>query len=81
MGDQPGSLVGLFGKKVTLTTKQTVIADEAYIHESIVDPQAKVVAGYAPIMPTFKGLINEDGLAQIIAYIKSLGTDQKAKAE
>jgi len=75
------SLVGLFGKKVTLTTKQTVIADEAYIHESIVDPQAKVVAGYAPVMPTFKGLINEDGLAQIIAYIKSLGTDQKAKAE
>lgn len=75
------SLVGLFGKKVTLTTKQTVIADEAYIRESIVDPQAKVVAGYAPVMPTFKGLINEDGLAQIIAYIKSLGTEQKAKAE
>jgi cytochrome c oxidase subunit 2 len=75
------SLVGLFGKKVTLTTKQTVIADEAYIRESIVDPQAKVAAGYAPVMPTFKGLITEDGLAQIVAYIKSLGTEQKAKAE
>jgi cytochrome c oxidase subunit 2 len=75
------SLVGLFGKRVTLTTKQTVIADEAYIRESIVDPQAKVVAGQEPVMPTFKGLITEDGLAQIIAYIKSLGTEQKAKAE
>jgi cytochrome c oxidase subunit 2 len=75
------SLVGLFGRRVILTTKQTVIADEAYIRESIVDPQAKVAAGYAPVMPTFKGLITEDGLAQIIAYIKSLGTEQKAKAE
>jgi len=75
------SLVGLFGKKVTLATKQTVIADEAYIRESIVDPQAKIAAGYEPVMPTFKGLITEDGLAQIIAYIKSLGTEQKTKAE
>ena len=75
------SLVGLFGKKVTLTTKQTVTADEGYIRESIVEPQAKITAGYEPTMPTYKGLINEDGLAQIIAYIKSLGTEQKAKAE
>ncbi len=75
------SLVGLFGKKVTLTTKQTVTADEGYIRESIVEPQAKITAGYEPTMPTYKGLINEDGLAEIIAYIKSLGTEQKAKAE
>jgi cytochrome c oxidase subunit 2 len=81
-GKGPGpSLVGLFAKPVTLTSKQTVIADEAYIRESIVAPQAKIVARYAPVMPTYKGLITEDDLVQIVAYIKSLGTEQKAKAE
>jgi cytochrome c oxidase subunit 2 len=75
------SLVGLFGKPVPLTTKQTVTADESYLRESILEPQAKIVAGYEPVMPAYKGLIGEDGLAQIIVYIKSLGTEQKAKAE
>ncbi len=75
------SLVGLFGRRVSLATKQTLIADEAYIHESIIDPKAKIVAGYEPVMPAYKGLVTEEGLAQIIAYIKSLGTEQKAKAE
>lgn len=80
-GTGPGpTLVGLFGTQVKLSTGETVTADEAYVRESILDPQAKIVAGYAPIMPVFKGLINEDGLVQIIAYIKSLGTEQKAKA-
>ena len=47
-------------------------ADEDYIRESILDPRAKIVAGYQPIMPTFKGLVSEEGLLQLIAYIKSL---------
>jgi len=50
------------------------IADEAYIRESIVNPQAKLVAGYPPIMPTFQGLISEEGLLQLTAYIKSLSS-------
>ena len=75
------SLVGVFGKPVTLTTKQTVIADEAYLREHILTPGSKVVAGYPPIMPPFKGLLSEDQLVQIIAYIKSLAAEQKAKAE
>ncbi len=66
------SLVGLFGKKVQLQGGQSVTADESYIRESILEPRAKIVAGYPPIMPTFKGLISEDGILQIIAYIKSL---------
>jgi cytochrome c oxidase subunit II len=49
-----------------------VIADEAYVRESITNPHAKLVAGYPPIMPTFQGLISEEGLLQLIAYIKSL---------
>jgi cytochrome c oxidase subunit II len=50
-----------------------VIVDEAYIRESILSPTAKVVEGYQPVMPTFRGLISEEGLMQIIAYIQSLG--------
>ena len=49
-----------------------VIADEAYIRESILNPQAKVVAGFQPIMPTFQGQVSEEQLLQLIAYIKSL---------
>ena len=37
----------------------SVIVDESYIRESILNPQAKLVAGYQPLMPTFQGLVNE----------------------
>jgi cytochrome c oxidase subunit 2 len=74
-------LVGLFGSPVKLTTGQTIPADEAYIRESILDPQAKIVAGYQPIMPPFRGQVSEDQLVQLLAYIKSLATEQKAKAQ
>ena len=52
----------------------TVIADEAYLRESIVNPQAKLVAGFQPLMPTFQGLVSEEQLNQLLAYIKSLET-------
>jgi cytochrome c oxidase subunit 2 len=65
-------LVGLLGRTVRLRGGGTVRADETYVRESIMNPQAKVVAGYEPIMPTFKGLISEDGVLQILAYLKSL---------
>jgi cytochrome c oxidase subunit 2 len=76
---QGPSLAGLFGKTVKLQEGTTVTADENYIRESILDPRAKIVAGYQPIMPTFKGLVSEEGLLQLIAYIKSLeGAERKA---
>ena len=67
------TLVGLFGKQVELAGGGTITADEAYVRESIVSPQAKVVAGYQPIMPTFQGLVTEEGLLQLVEYVKSLG--------
>jgi cytochrome c oxidase subunit 2 len=67
------SLTGLFGKTVQLAGGATVKADEGYIRESILQPQAKIVAGYGPIMPTFQGLVTEEGVLQLIEYIKSLG--------
>jgi len=66
------SLVGLFGKTVELSGGGTVKADEAYIRESILNPSAKVVAGYQPVMPTFQGLVTEEGVVQLVEYIKSL---------
>jgi cytochrome c oxidase subunit 2 len=66
------TLVGVFGSNVQLTGGGTVKADEAYIRESILQPTAKVVAGYQPIMPTFQGLVTEEGIVQLIEYIKSL---------
>jgi len=66
-------LDGLFGRPVSLQGGGVITADESYIRESIVNPQAKIVAGYQPLMPTFQGLISEEGLLQLIAYVKSLG--------
>lgn len=66
------SLVGKFGRPEKLTTGESVPVDESYVRESILNPQAKITAGYPPIMPTFKGLVTEDQLLQLVAYIKSL---------
>ncbi|HXG66200.1 MAG TPA: cytochrome c oxidase subunit II [Blastocatellia bacterium] len=70
------ALAGVFGKQVQLAGGQTVIADENYIRESILNPRAKVVAGYDPIMPTYQGLLSEEQVLQLIAYIKSLNAPQ-----
>ncbi len=66
------SLANLFGHQVELQGGGKVVADEAYIRESILLPQAKIVAGYQPLMPTFQGLVTEEQLLQLISYIKSL---------
>jgi len=66
-------LEGLFGSTVNLSDGQTVKADEEYIRNSILNPSSQVVAGYAPIMPTFKGQVTEEQLMQLVAYIKTLG--------
>ena len=66
------SLVGVFGSTVTLDNGTTLTADESYLRESILSSQAKTVAGYPQLMPTFQGLVNEDGIASLIEYIKSL---------
>jgi len=72
------NLRGLFGSQVPLADGTTVKADEEYIRESIVNPSAKVVAGYQNIMPTFQGLVTEEGVLQLIEYIRSLTPKQPA---
>ena len=75
------TLMGVFGQPVKLSTGQTVTASEAYIRESILTPQAKLVAGYGPIMPTFKGQVSEEQLLDLIAYIKSLRREAGPQAK
>jgi len=65
-------LTGVFGRRVKLQSGDAVVADEAYVRESIVNPAVKVVAGYQPVMPTFQGLVTEEQLIALIAYIESL---------
>jgi cytochrome c oxidase subunit 2 len=66
------SLVGKYGAQEMLANGTTVTIDDTYIRESILTPQARLVAGYGPVMPTFQGLVNEEGLMSLIEYIKSL---------
>jgi cytochrome c oxidase subunit 2 len=80
MADASGrgpSLDRLFGTQVKLADGRTVVADEAYLRESILNPQARLVAGYQPIMPTFQGLVNEESLMGLIEYIKSLAPGER----
>jgi cytochrome c oxidase subunit II len=74
-------LEGLLGKQVHMQTGEVLVADENYVRESILNPGARVVAGYQPVMPTFQGQISEEGLLQLIAYIKSLSAAQPASSE
>jgi cytochrome c oxidase subunit 2 len=73
-------LAGLYGTNVTLSNDATVVADENYIRESILNPQAKITKGFAPIMPTFQGQLSEDDLLKLVSYIHSLGGQKPASA-
>jgi cytochrome c oxidase subunit 2 len=71
------NLVGVFGKPVLLEDGRTVTADENYIRESILNPGAKIVAGFKNIMPSFQGVVNEEQLLSLVAYVKSLQGSQQ----
>jgi cytochrome c oxidase subunit 2 len=80
-GDSTGRgpvLQGLYGNNATLMNNVVVKVDDNYIRESILNPQAKIVAGFQPIMPTFQGQVNEEDLLKLLAYLKSLGAQSKA---
>ena len=66
------SLVGIYGTERLLETGSSVIADDAYLRESILWSNAKVSHGYAPAMPGYDEAFSEDEVSQMIAYIKSL---------
>jgi cytochrome c oxidase subunit 2 len=67
---------GIWGKMETLNNGTKVLVDEAYVRESMMQPQAKIVQGFEPIMPTFQGLLKPNEINGLVAYIKSLGASQ-----
>ncbi len=71
------SLVGIFDKQEKLANGQEVTVDVDYLRESILQPRAKIVDGYEPIMPVFEGQISEQSLLQIVSYIKSLSETEE----
>jgi cytochrome c oxidase subunit 2 len=66
-------LRGLYMQPVRITDGATVIADDSYLRESIVDPKAKIVLGFGNLMPTFDGQLSEDQIIALISYIKAIG--------
>ncbi len=69
---------GLFGTEHPITTGETIKVDENYVRESILEPKAKIVAGYQPVMPSFKGQLTDDDIDSLIAYIKTLNPSTAA---
>jgi cytochrome c oxidase subunit 2 len=65
-------LHGIYGRAVPLSDGRTVTADEAYLRDSILQPAKDIVAGYAPVMPSFRGIVTEDDIIKLVAYLKSL---------
>jgi cytochrome c oxidase subunit II len=73
-GGQPRCppLEDLFGSEVRLADGSVIAVDEEYLRQSILDPTARIVAGYQPVMPTYEGQLSEEQIFHLIAYIKSL---------
>jgi cytochrome c oxidase subunit 2 len=72
------NLQGVYGQPVQLEDGRTVTADENYLRECILDPGAKRVKGFQPIMPTFQGLVSEEQVNALVAYIKSISAAKPA---
>lgn len=77
MGGSPlgPGLAGVVGSTRKFQGGATAVADDDYLRESILNPQARLLEGYPPVMPTFQGQLSEENLMNLIAYIKSLSAD------
>ena len=71
-GARGPNLQGVYGRPVRLNDGRVIVADDAYIRESILDPNAKIVSGFDAVMPTFQGTVGEDDLIQLMEYLKHL---------
>ena len=67
------ALAGLYDNPVPMQAGGTVLADDSYLRDKILDPDARLIAGYQQVMPSFRGVLAEDDLVRLVAYIKSLG--------
>ncbi len=74
-------LAGIYGHAVQLSDGRTVTADDAYLRDSILLPAKDIVAGYEPVMPSFTGVVTEDQILRLLAYIKSLSGEAAINAK
>lgn len=65
-------LRGIYNNTITLRGGASIVANEDYLRESILEPQRRIVAGYQPVMPTYVAQLNQEKVIQLIAYIKTL---------
>ena len=73
------NLAGVYGSKLTLTDGSQVLVNDAYLRDAILNPSQHVTAGFAPIMPTYQGQISEDGLIDLVEYIKNLQSNYRVQ--
>jgi cytochrome c oxidase subunit 2 len=71
------SLANVYGAKLALAGGGTVLADDAYLRESILNPSQHITQGYAPIMPTYQGQVSEEGVISLVEYIKNLNSNYR----
>ena len=65
------TLLGVLGRVEQMADGTTLTVDENYIRESILEPNARVVAGYEPVMPTYQGRLKDEEIMAIIEYLKA----------
>jgi cytochrome c oxidase subunit 2 len=73
------NLAGVYGSKLTLTNGSQVLVNDAYLRDAILNPSQHVTAGFAPIMPTYQGQINEDGLIDLVEFIKTMPNNYRVQ--
>jgi cytochrome c oxidase subunit 2 len=71
------SLAGVYGSKLQLAGGGQVLVNDAYLRDAILNPSQHVTAGYAPIMPTYQGQISEEGLIDLVEFIKNLDSNYR----
>jgi cytochrome c oxidase subunit 2 len=78
-GARGPNLAGVYGTKLTLTNGSQVLVNDAYLRDAILNPSQHVTAGFAPIMPTYQGQISEDGLIDLVEYLKNLNSNYRVQ--
>jgi cytochrome c oxidase subunit 2 len=73
------SLAGVYGSTLQLTNGSSVLVNEAYLRDAILNPSQHVTSGFAPIMPTYQGQISEDGLIDLVEYLKGLNSNYRVQ--
>jgi cytochrome c oxidase subunit 2 len=73
------NLAGVYGSKLQLTSGSQVLVNDAYLRDAILNPSQHVTAGYAPIMPTYQGQVSEDGLIDLVEYIKNMQNNYRVQ--